>query len=401
MPADSEAAQRLSAPNYDEFQSDDEVRELIRNQPDSVLRVTMPHCDPEADHEVAADSPAAFARASANMRDFMETDSTRIVKNALYVYGIEDPTRRGVVQIGLGGMARISEIRTEASPDGPIIRNEGIREAKARGRARLIEATSAFIGAVNHAIPDATGVIAQALEDYAGRRSPDFSARDERGTRHHVWLVVEPSKCDRFVELLALEPEAYVADGNHRSAAAAMLGGEHFLAVFFPMSRMSLAPYNRLIRDVGVSNAAVLQGLEARFQVDVAKHVTPVQPTRTHEIGLYTEGVWYRLTPGVDAYDSHNAVEVIDADIVQRNFFEAVLGITDPRDERLTFVGGDRDVQYLKSKVDEGEYRYAVTLPAVTMEQFVEVCRQNRIMPPKSTWFQPKIRSGLVMGLAV
>ncbi len=401
MPADSEAAQRLSAPNYDEFQSNDEIRELIRNQPNSVLRVTMAHCDPEAGPEVAADSPAALARASANMRDFMEGDSTRIVKNVLYVYSIEDPTRRGVVQIGLGGMAQIAEIRTESSPDGPIIRNEGIREAKARGRARLIEATSSFIGTVNHAIQDATGSITQALEDYAGGRPADFSARDEHGNRHHVWLVVEPSKCDRFAELLAQEAEAYVADGNHRSSAAAMLGSEHFLAVFFPMSRMSLAPYNRLVRDVGVATAEMLNGLAERFQVDAGQDVAAFQPTRTHEIGLYTEGVWYRLAPEVAAYDSGNAVEVIDADIVQRSFFAAVLGITDPRDERLTFVGGDRDVQYLKAKVDEGEYRYAVTLPAVTMEQFVEVCRQNRIMPPKSTWFQPKIRSGLVMALVV
>lgn len=397
VPIDSAAAARVSAPNYDEFQSDDEVRALIRRSPASVLRVTMPHCDPEASEPPPADSPPALARATANMRSLIDSDSVRIARDLLYIYRIDDPARPGVDQIGLGGMARIGEIRTAATPAGPIIRNEGVREPKARGRARLIEATSAFIGTVNCAVPDASGEFARALERLASDRAPDHGADDDRGCRHDIWLVDDPATRARLIALMAAEPEAYVADGNHRSAAAAMLDREHFLCVFFPMARMSLAPYNRLVRDVGLDDEAVLSRLRERFAVERVPGAH--QPARTHVTGLYAGRRWYRLRPLPGSYDERNAVECIDADIVQRNFFDAILGIADPSDHRLNFVGGDRDLDFLQAGVDGGEYRYAVTLAPVTLRQFAEVCRQNRIMPPKSTWFQPKIRSGLVMAL--
>ena len=397
LPVDDEAADRVSAPNYDEFQSDQEVRALIRRAPESVLRVTMPHCDPGAEDKVAADSPPALARAAANMRALIDSDSVRAAHDLLYVYRIDDPARPGIDQIGLGGMARIDEIRTDASPAAPIIRNEGVREPKARGRAQLIEATSAFIGTVNCAVLDASGAFAHALERLASDRAPDHGADDSRGCRHDIWLIDDASIQARLIALAAAEPEAYVADGNHRSAAAAMLDREHFLCVFFPLERMSLAPYNRLVRDIGLDDEVVLAGLRERFAIEEVPGAH--QPARTHQIGLYTGRAWYRLRPLPGSYDERNAVECIDADIVQRNFFKAVLGIAEPGDHRLNFVGGDRDLDFLQAGVDSGEYRYAVTLAPVTLGQFAAVCRQNRIMPPKSTWFQPKIRSGLVVAL--
>lgn len=397
VPVDDDAAGRVSAPNYDEFQSDQEVRALIRRAPESVLRVTMPHCDPGAEDEVAADSPPALARAAANMRALIDSDSVRAANDLLYVYRIDDPTRPGIDQIGLGGMARIDEIRTDASPAAPIIRNEGVREPKARGRAQLIEATSAFIGTVNCAVPDKSGAFARALERIASDRAPDHGADDDRGCRHDIWLIDDSSIQARLIALAAAEPEAYVADGNHRSAAAAMLDREHFLCVFFPLERMSLAPYNRLVRDVGLDDEVVLAGLRERFAIEEVPGAH--QPARTHQIGLHAGSAWYRLRPLPGSYDERNAVECIDADIVQRNFFDAVLGIAEPGDHRLNFVGGDRDLDFLQAGVDSGEYRYAVTLAPVTLRQFAAVCRQNRIMPPKSTWFQPKIRSGLVIAL--
>ena len=397
VPVDAPAAARVSAPNYDEFQSDEEVRALIRRAPESVLRVTMPHCDPGAEEEVAADSPAALARAATNMRTLIGSDSVRIAHDLLYIYRIGDPNRPGIDQIGLGGMARIDEIRTEATRAAPIIRNEGVREPKARGRARLIEATSSFIGTVNCAVPDASGAFAHALEQLASDRAPDHGADDDRGCRHDVWLIGDPSVQARLIALAAAEPEAYVADGNHRSAAAAMLDREHFLCVFFPLARMSLAPYNRLVRDFGMEDESVLAALRERFAIEEVPRAH--QPARTHRIGLYNGRAWYRLRPLPGSYDERNAVECIDADIVQRNFFDAVLGIGEPGDHRLNFVGGDRDLDFLQAGVDSGAYRYAVTLAPVTLGQFAAVCRQNRIMPPKSTWFQPKIRSGLVMAL--
>jgi uncharacterized protein (DUF1015 family) len=322
------------------------------------------------------------------------------VKRTLYIYEIADPRRPGVRQIGLGGLARTAQIRTDATPNGPIIRNEGVRPPKARGRARLIEATGAIIGTVNNAVPDESGAFAAALERHADATAADFEVEGRLGTTHRIWLVAEPGAVTRLQRLLADEPEAYVADGNHRSAAAAMLGHESFLAVFFPAGRMGISSYNRLVRLPGDRGAPVESALARSFDVAPVGD-GPLQPEETHVVGVYTaDGGWRRAVPRAGVYDEADAAASIDHDIVRRTIL-ADLGIPDAADERLTFVGANKDAAWLAAEVDGGRADLAVTLPAVTMDQFVAVCRQRRMMPPKSTWFEPKIRSGLVMALLV
>jgi len=399
VPVDSAAADALSAPNYDEFQSDGEVWALLQTHPSCVLRVTMAHCDAASPAEIGkADSDESLEHAASSMADLLADPRTREIRDTLWVYEIVSPERPDLPQIGLGGMARTADIRTLEHPGGPIIRNEGIREKKARGRARLIERIHAIVDAVNNAVDDVSGAFHVALRAHAGAVGPDFETVDEGGNRHRVWLIEDAAAIRRFSELLAREPFAYVADGNHRSAAAAMLGYEHFVAVFFPTATMGIAPYNRLVEraDAGVDDLpAVLRG---SFEVE-RYDGGPFQPAISHEIGLYDGHGWWRLRPRQGTFDPHDAAQDIDADIVQRLVFADVLGMPDATDERLTFVGGNRDAAWLQAEVDSGRFRYAVTLPAVTMDQFVRVCRQNRLMPPKSTWFEPKIRSGLVMAL--
>jgi len=399
VPVDSAAADRVSAPNYDEFQSDDEIRRILARRPEAVLGITMAHCDPGLEAgAVEADSDAALALATERFGDLVRSTLVREVGRALYVYEIEDPRRPGVRQIGLGGLARTAEIRTERTPDAPIIRNEGIRESKARGRARLIEVTRAIIGTVNHAVPDEDGTLAGALERLADAREPDLETVDETGNTHRVWIVTEPGQMVRLQRRLSDEPEAYVADGNHRSAAAAMLGYEHFLAVFFPADRLRIAPYNRLVRTG--APLPPLDALRGAFEIGEPGEPGPFQPRVTHEIGLYAAAHgWRRLQVRPATFAGADAASSIDHDIVQRHAFAVWLGIEDARDERLTFVGANRDAAWLQARVDTGEHDLAVTLPPVTMEQFVAVCRENRLMPPKSTWFEPKIRSGLVIAL--
>ena len=403
VPVDSDAARRVSALNYDEFQGDAEIWTAIRAAPDSVLGVTMAHCAvPRPGEIMEGDSEPALARARHNFDRLRAAPLTREAERILYIYEIVDPRRPEVRQIGLGGLARTAEIRTDATPAGPIIRNEGVRPPKARGRARLIEATQAIIGTVNNAVPDESGRFARSLERRADETAPDLEVAGAGGSTHRIWLVREPGAVTRLQRLLAEEPEAYVADGNHRSAAAAMLGHESFLAVFFPADRMGIAPYNRLVRLPGASAESAEEAVEAAlgrsFRVQSAAE-TPVWPTRTHEIGVYTaRGGWRRATPRDAVLREEDASASIDHAIVQRTLF-ADLGIHDEGDERLTFVGANRDAAWLAAEVDAGRAEFAVTLPAVTMAQFVAVCRQRRMMPPKSTWFEPKIRSGLVMAL--
>lgn len=400
VPVDSGAAQRLCSPNYDEFQSDREIWDLLQFQPDSVLCVTMPHCNaPSADDMLEDGSREALAEGAGKMAQMVASPLTKVVETTLFLYEIVDPGRPDVRQIGLGGMAPTGDIRTEATPDGVIIRNEGIREEKAKGRADLIEATKAIIGTVNLSVDDRDGNFLELMQHYADQRPCDFEALDnEDGSAHRIWLITDPDEIVSFCEVLAAEPHAYVADGNHRSAAAAMRGTGEFLTVFFPALTMGLAPYNRLVAAPGVTRETLEDRLKGAFKIEALEVVT-YQPERVHEIGLYIDGVWLKLSPREGSYDESNAAEAIDSDIVQRHIFADFLGIEDPRAKELTFVGGNRDAAYLKSEVDAGRHDLAVTLAPVTIEQFIEVCRQNRIMPPKSTWFQPKIRSGLVMAL--
>ena len=399
VPVDSLAAHRIMGPNYDEFQNDEEIWTILQEKPDCIFRVTMAHCDQMHKEEILKDgSPEALDQAALNIGRLIDSPMTRVVENMLWVYEIRDRRRPELRQIGLGGAAKTQEIRTENTPEGSVIRNEGIREEKAQGRARLIERTHSYIGTVNNTVEDAQGQISAALEGYADARGCDYEATDEFGNKHRVWLVTEPEAIDTFKKLFAAEPCAFVADGNHRSAAAALLGHAEYLAVFFTTNRMWLAPYNRLVKpNKHIENWP--KALAPSFEVEPLGDLAEFQPTATHEIGFYLPGNWYRLRPKAGTFDPNNAAQAIDSDIVQNRIFKDLLDIEDPRDEQLTFVGGNKSSAWLKAQVDRGDHEFAVTLPPVTMQQFVEVCKQNRFMPPKSTWFEPKIRSGLVTAL--
>ena len=401
VPVDSAAAARVSAPNYDEFQGDREIWELLQDNPMSVLRVTMAHCHADSPETIGVrDSQSALANAATQMEDLEASELTKEMHDMLWVYEIEDPTRPDVRQIGLGGMARTDEIRTDATPQGTIIRNEGVRESKARGRADLIQATHAIIGMVNNGVDDASGEFQRHLEAHADGTSPDLEVLDQHGNRHRVWIVSDEQAIERLQTLLAEEPHAYVADGNHRSAAAAILGYEHFLSVFFPARTMGIRPYNRLVHTSALPADQLTAAITEKFGLDTPTEAEFYQPTETHDIGLYTpERGWLRLRPLPGTFDPEDAAEAIDYGIVQKNLFAHVFGITDAGDDRLTFVGSNKDAAWLQMEVDEGRAAYAVTLAAVTMDEFIEVCRQDRQMPPKSTWFEPKVRSGLVMAL--
>ncbi|MFO1095549.1 MAG: DUF1015 family protein [Planctomycetaceae bacterium] len=400
VPCDSDAANRLTAPNYDEFQSDREVWDLLQRRPECVLRITMAHCHVPRVEDILPDGgPAAMAHAVSEMQALSGSKLTRKVSNILWVYEVVSPRRPKLRQIGLGGFGRTSEIRTDAQPQGTIIRNEGIHPDKAEGRARLITATNAYIGTVNCAVRDRLGRFVAALETVADARSCDFEATDEAGNRHRAWLVTDPQQIAGFQALLAAEPAAYVADGNHRSAAAAMLGKEHFLAVFFPTGRMHLEPYNRLLPSLGRSPEQVATLLAQHFDIRPLGPLPEYRPQQIHEIGLYHAGLWHLLQPRAGTFDPDNAAESIDAAIVHKHIVQGVLGIADARDKRINYVGGNKDSRYLKARVDAGDYNLALSLAPVTMQQFCDVCEQNLFMPPKSTWFDPKIRSGMVMAL--
>ncbi|HVJ68194.1 MAG TPA: DUF1015 family protein [Caulifigura sp.] len=400
VPVNSDAAERISAPNYDEFQSDREIWDMLQARPDNLLRVTMPHCHVAAVNEIGVDgSPESLRHGYDQMQALEDSPLTREVNDLLWVYEITSPKRPMEPQLGLGGCGHTSQIRTEHNPGGEIIRNEGIHPEKAAGRARLLEAIHCDTGFVNLAVRDAHSALLGGLQEVARSRNCDFAADDEGGNRHRIWLVTDPAEKSILTSILEQEPAAYVADGNHRSAAAASLGFEHFLAVFFPVSRMGLEPYNRLLKVGEIDAAELLRRLEPDFQIERRGPMPGFRPGRVHEVGLYAGGDWYVLTVRPGVMDAASAVRSIDADFLQRQVIEGIFGIADARDKRITYVGGNKDAAWLKTEVDSGRYSLALSLAPVTMDQFIAVCEQNQFMPPKSTWFDPKIRTGLVMSL--
>lgn len=400
VPIDSDAARRISAPNYDEFQSDQEVWDLLQERPENVLRVTMAHCHTDDLSQAPEDgSPEALSHAGEQMQLLRKSPLLKTVDNLLWVYEITSPKRSTVPQLGVGGFARSGEIRTEQTPDGCIVRNEGIRPEKAQGRANLISATQAYIGTVNLAVKDESGALLETLVETTRARDCDYETSDEGGNLHRVWLVTDADQQERLIQLIDAEQAAYVADGNHRSAAAAELGKEHFLTVFFPTSRLGLEPYNRLLPLNGVTAEQFLEQAAETFEIEALGRCEPFRPSRVNEIGVYLNGEWYKLLPKPGTFDPENAAESIDSDIVQRHIIDRILGMPDARDKRINYVGGNKDGHYLTQRVDSGDYELAISLAPVTMQQFIDVCDQNRFMPPKSTWFDPKVRSGLVIAL--
>lgn len=398
VPVDSAAADQISGPNYDEFQSDLEIWELIQTTPQSILRVTMAHSDAASPEEFLVEgSTEALDRAAENLAALRKTAGVETRHDLIWVYEIEKASL-GSRQIGLGGLAPTSTIRTEENPSGTVIRNEAIRPKKAQGRADLIERTQSMVGTVNLAVEDQSGELERRLREVADSRQPNFETTDELGFDHRVWLVEKGETQTQLIDALQAEPVAYVADGNHRSAAAVQAGLPYFLTVFFALGGLRIAPYNRLVA-TEMKSDALLEALRGPFETTQRASSEPFQPVDSHHIGLYVDSQWYELTPRPGTYDPTNAAESIDADLVQRQVFAPILDMEDPRDDRINFVGGNKDAEYLAARVDAGEYRFALTLPPVTLKQFAEVCRQNRFMPPKSTWFEPKIRSGLVVGI--
>ena len=383
IPESSDAAARISAPNYDEFDSEEEVRVAIEKFPESVLRVSMPHC---AGAGPSADSPDALRYATEAMEALSSTPLTTREENFLWLYEIGDPERPETRQIGLGGMAATSEV-------GASIRcTEEVRPTKVQERAALIRATGAFVGVVNVAVEDATNQLEQALVTLADESPARFSCKDAGGVSHSVWIVREDRDIDRLLEAASAESRGYVADGNHRTKAAARARSDSFPVVLFPSRTMDIAAYNRLLPDPGVTEDELWAALSADFRVRQVEAPGAFAPEHPHQVGLYYRGRWYELVP------HEPSANLIDAHLVQTRIIEPLFGY-DARDENIVYVGSNRPADYLQSEVDSARRGMALSLAPVPMTDFLGVCRQGDLMPPKSTWFRPKLRSGLVVPL--
>ena len=230
-----------------------------------------------------------------------------------------------------------------------------------------------------------------------GEPEYDFVAAPE-GFRHTFWVIDNKETIDKITAIFEEIPAMYIADGHHRTAAAAGVGKGYFLAVCFPDNQLNIIDYNRVVKDLnGLTSEQFLEALKADFEVeDKGKEI--YKPQALHNFSLYLDGRWYSLTAKEGRYNDADPIGVLDVTISSNLILDKILGITDLRsDKRIDFVGGIRGLGELKRRVDSGEMKVALALYPVTMQQIIDIADSGNIMPPKTTWFEPKLRSGLVI----
>ena len=397
-----EMAKTVAAPPYDVLSSD-EARELVKDNPNSFLRVNKPEVDFPPDH--SATDKAVYLRGKANLERLVEDGTMcRDAVDSLYLYRL---TWQDRAQTGLVCLSSCEEYN-----QNKIKKHEHTRPAKVSDRADHIETLEAQVGPVfcifrqNPEIRELFATIKK--EDPL----VDFVADD--GVRHELWVVSEPDAVEAMLTAFANLPATYIADGHHRSAAASEVarrrreanpnhtGDEHynfFLNVIFPDDELRILPYNRVVKFDGEVRLDELFG-RAATHFHVSPSEEPVVPTAQYEFGVYAEGKWFRMAPNKDAVKTSNPAEAIDSAVLTEYFLKPHLGIADIRtDERIDFVGGIRGVEELMKLVDSGKYDIAFSLFPVTVEQLLAVADASEVMPPKSTWFEPKLRSGMVVNL--
>jgi uncharacterized protein (DUF1015 family) len=394
-PAPGRAAEVL-APPYDVLSSA-EARERAKGKSWSFLHVSKA----EIDLDPATDpyDPAVYAKGAENLRRMIAANVLiRDSKPSYYVYRL---TWRGHSQTGLAAVASLADYASNR-----IRKHELTTPAKEDDRVRQIEAVNAQTGPVMIAYPAAPQVDAMLAEAASGAPAVDMTADD--GVRHELWVISDDTKIAALTRAVDALRTLYIADGHHRSAAAARVakarGGEgshsHFLAVLFPQQQMTILDYNRVLRDLnGLSPDQLLAKLGERYTVAASDQ--PVRPDAASELGMALGGRWYRLTLRGDraasAAQSADPIARLPITLLSRNVIEPIFGITDQRtDKRIDFVGGGRGLQELERLVSSGAMAAAFALHPTQMSDLMAVADAGKIMPPKSTWFEPKLADGMV-----
>ncbi|MDE6276755.1 MAG: DUF1015 domain-containing protein [Muribaculaceae bacterium] len=396
-----EHVEEVASRPYDVLNSE-EARAEAEGNPKSLYHIIKPEIDFEPGKDEHA--PEVYDKAVANFQAFQ--DNKWLVQDEKEHYYIYAQTMNGRTQYGIVLAANVDDYMEDR-----IKKHELTRRDKEEDRMKHVRVNNANVEPVFFAFPDnevLEGVIKEVVK---GTPEYDFTAPD--GFGHHFWVIDSPELTAKITEEFAKIPSLYIADGHHRTAAAALVGHEkakanpnhsgeeeynYFLAVAFPASQLKIIDYNRLVRDFnGMSPAEFLEKLEHNFVVE-DKGTEPYTPAKLHNFALYMGGRWYSLTARPGTYDDSDPIGVLDVTISSDLILRDLIGITDLRsDKRVDFVGGIRGLEELKHRVDSGEMAFALALYPVSMEQLMAIADTGNIMPPKTTWFEPKLRSGLVI----
>ena len=395
-----ELTTEVAAPPYDVLNSEEALKMAGEK---SLLHITKPEID--FDPMLPDHDPRVYDKAVENFRAWQQRGwLKRDPKEMYYVYA---QTMDGRTQYGLVLCAH-----TDDYASGVIKKHELTRRDKEDDRMVHVRIQNANIEPVFFAYKDNAELNAIVAKAAAGE--PEYSYVDENGFTHAFWLIGDDAVIARITEIFTKDVDAfYVADGHHRTAAAARVGAEKraqnpghtgneeynfFMAVCFPESQLKIIDYNRVVKDLnGLDKAQFLDALSKDFEV-APKGAAVCHPQALHNFSMYLDGEWYSLTAKPGRYDDSDPIGVLDVTILSNLVLDKILGIKDLRtDKRIDFVGGIRGLGELSRRVDSGEMKVAFALYPVSMDQLIRIADTGNIMPPKTTWFEPKLRSGLAI----
>jgi uncharacterized protein (DUF1015 family) len=390
-PAAGRAAEIL-APPYDVLSSA-EARERAKGKPLSFLHVSKPEID--LDPAIDPYDRAVYAKAGENFHRMIKTGALmRDPKPCYYVYRL---TRQGRTQTGLAAIASLADYAKNR-----VRKHEHTTPVKEDDRVRQIEAVNAQTGPVMNGYPASPAI--DALLAQAATDAPAVDVTADDGVRHQLWVVDDEPAITELTRAFDALSALYIGDGHHRSAAAARVaaargpGGSHgyFLTVNFPHHEMTILDYNRVLRDLnGRTPEALVEALKQAFTVTASD--TPVRPASAGEFGMYLAGRWYRLALRSELIPANDPIGRLPITLLSRNVIEPLFGVTDPRiDKRIDFIGGGRGLGELERRVGSGEMAVAFALYPTQMADLMAVADAGGIMPPKSTWFEPKLADGMV-----
>ncbi len=397
-----ELAKRISSRPYDVLNSDEARAEAAGNEM-SLYHIIKPEIDFPAG--ISEHDPVVYEKAAENFAMFRQKGWLKQdTKEQYYVYA---QTMEGRTQYGLVVCAAVEDYMT-----GKIKKHELTRRDKEEDRMKHVRVNNANIEPVFFAYPHRDDLDAIVARVTARTPEYDFTA-DLDGFGHHFWVIDDDETIRRITDIFAQIPSLYIADGHHRSAAAALVGHEkklqnpnhkgdeeynYFLAVCFPDNQLNIIDYNRVVKDLnGLSEDEFLAKLSENFTLE-KKGTEIYKPNKLHNFSLYLAGTWYSLTAKPGTYDDNDPIGVLDVTISSNLILNDILGIKDLRsDKRVDFVGGIRGLGELKRRVDNGEMKAALALYPVSMKQLTDIADSGNIMPPKTTWFEPKLRSGLII----
>lgn len=397
-----ELVEQVESRPYDVLDSD-EARAEAGNNEKSLYHIIKPEIDfPVGTSEYDA---RVYERAAENFAKFQREGW--LVQDADDHYYVYAQTMNGHTQYGIVLGAAVDDYL-----NGVILKHELTRRDKEEDRMKHVRVCDANIEPVFLAYPDDDVLDAVVARYTLQEPEYDFIAPVD-GFRHQFWIIDKEEDITAVTERFALMPHLYIADGHHRTAAAALVGAEkakanpahtgteeynYLMAVCFPASQLTILDYNRVVKDLnGHSPAEFLALLEKDFVVS-PQGTEPYRPARLHEFSLYLKGEWYSLMLKPGLVDETDPIESLDVSISSKRILDEILGIKDLRsDKRIDFVGGLRGLSELKRRVDSGEMQMALALYPVSMQQIIRIADSGNIMPPKATWFEPKLRSGLVV----